>query len=730
MKPLTPDKNVILFVRISLIVIFSLTANTLSYPQSYTHQDSARIYTLLNHADEEALTGSLDTAMIYARRALQISKAKKMPRGEGFALLKIADILVQQDSRDDLNEFFTEAMKTGTRLKDSFMLALACYQQGEYRMYKDELEEAEKLFNRSLALRFAKEQSNHTALVYNDLGYLHGLKDDMEKQVDWYLKAIRLYEKTGDVHGLASTTSSLAAVYAKLGNTSQAFVFTRKAIAMRQTSGDIQGLANSYENLSRLYWGVSPDSASKYQQLAMQYAEKSGVKSLMIRSYDNLSVLMNMQQNKPGALAWIKRSIALCVEINDKAGLASKYRWAALLCGDMNDTTAMEAFYRESYELSVQLKNKTLLRDLYGSKAGYYNRIGDFKNAYENLKKYFSYRDSIVSNETATNIAELQTRYETEKKDNEISRLNTDQKIKQLEIGKQTDEIKLLSQQQELRDIRISQQREELEKQLLVGENSQKALQLAATEKILKDKELKNQKLVRNLLIGGILLLIILVFVLFNRYQLKKKLQQQKALETMRVNIASDLHDDIGASLSNINILNELAKRNKGNAAKSSEYLNRAGEDIQHISESLSDIVWNINPRYDDLQNLFVRMKRYASDMMDGKNIVYEFSFPGEANKFSLSMERRRDFYLIFKEAVNNLAKYSKATSAKVIVEVDGKIVRMTVADNGIGFKNSELLPGNGIHNMRQRAGSWNDQLRINSEPGEGTQVVLEMHTT
>jgi two-component system, NarL family, sensor histidine kinase UhpB len=744
MHPLKLNKHGLNCVNVSLLITVLIFASTLSFSQTYTRHDSARIYTLLEQADQESLTGSLDTAMAYARQALQISKSKRMLRGEGFATLKIADILVQQESPDDLNDFFAEALKTGARLKDSFMMALACYQQGEYLMYKDELEEAEKLFNKSLTLRFAKEQSNHTALVYNDLGYLYGLKDDLEKQVDWYLKAIRLYEKNGDVHGLASTTSSLAAVYAKLGNTSKAFEFARKAIVMRQNTGDIQGLANSYENLSRLYWGVSPDSASKYQQLAMQYAEKSGVKSLMIRSYDNLSVLMNMQKNKPESLAWIKRSIALCQEINDKAGLASKYRWAALLCGDMNDTVTMEAFYRQSYELSMQLKNKTLLRDLYGTKAAYYNRVNDFKNAYENLKKYYSYRDSIVNDETTTNIAELQTRYETEKKDNEISRLNTDQKIKQLEIEKQKaiiagnrlavkqkeNEIKLLSQQQELRDIRISQQREELEKQLLIGENNQKALQLAATEKISKEKELRNQKLVRNLLIGGILLLIVLALVLFNRYQLKKKLQQQKALEIMRVNIASDLHDDIGASLSNINILNELAKQNEGNSAKSNEYLTRAGEDIQHISESLSDIVWNINPRYDDLQNLFVRMKRYASDMMDGKNIVYEFDFPAEADKFSLSMERRRDFYLIFKEAINNLAKYSKATMAKVIVERDGEIVRMIITDNGIGFKSSESLAGNGINNMRQRAGSWNDRLHIDSEPGKGTQVMLEMHTT
>lgn len=742
MHSLLPHIKARLFRSIYLLLLLHI--GTFSLAQSPAKTDSVHIYSLLDRADNEALTGSLDSALRYACLALQLSNERKFLRGEGFAKLKIADILVQQENAASLDEYFVSALKTGASLRDSFMMALASYQQGEYLMYKDDLKEAERLFNRSLTLHFEKEQSSHTALVYNDLGYLFGLKDDLEKQVDLYFKAIRLYEKNEDLHGLASTTSSLAATYAKLGNTDKALEFARKAIAMRQHTGDIKGLANSYENLSRLYWGISTDSASKYQQLAMQQAEKSGVKSIMIRSYDNLSVLMNMQNNKTEALAYIRKSIVLCREINDKAGLASKCRWAAMLCADLNDTVAMDDYYRESYDLSVQLQNKTLLRDLYGSKAVYYKRIGDFSNAYDNLKKYYTYRDSIVSNETATNIAELQTRYETEKKDNEISRLSTDQKIKQLEIERQKalltrnllevkqkeNEIQLLSQQQELRDIRISQQREELEKQLLISENGQKALQLAAAEKILKDRELVNQKNIRNMIVGGMVLLIALAWVLFNRYQLKKKLQQQKALETMRVNIASDLHDDIGASLSNINILNELARRNEGNHVKSNEYLIRASEDIQHISESLSDIVWNINPRYDDLQNLFIRMKRYASEMMDGSNIDYEISFPEKADRFTLSMERRRDFYLIFKEAVNNLARYSKATTAKVMVETDRKKVRMTISDNGIGFDSAQSSPGNGIHNMQQRAASWNDRLEIKSEPGKGTAVILEMHTT
>lgn len=208
------------------------------------------------------------------------------------------------------------------------------------------------------------------------------------------------------------------------------------------------------------------------------------------------------------------------------------------------------------------------------------------------------------------------------------------------------------------------------------------------------------------------------------------RIRQLKKVQYLRDNISRNLHDDIGATLSNINILNELAKRHIKDEEIVTSYLAKSGEDIQRISEGLSDIVWNINPRYDDLQNLFIRMKRYAADMMDGKNISYELVFPDEGEKIFMTMEKRRDLYLVFKEAVNNLVKYSKATKASVLVRADKKIIQLIISDNGVGFDSTKTQYGNGLTNMHQRAFNNKAKLQISSEPGRGTKVKLEMHTT
>jgi ligand-binding sensor domain-containing protein/two-component sensor histidine kinase len=217
-----------------------------------------------------------------------------------------------------------------------------------------------------------------------------------------------------------------------------------------------------------------------------------------------------------------------------------------------------------------------------------------------------------------------------------------------------------------------------------------------------------------------ILLVAALIYSLF-----KYRINQLKKMQRMRNAISRDLHDDIGASLSNINILNELAKRNAGNPEKATAYLNKAGEDIQHISEGISDIIWNINPRYDDLQNLFVRMRRYAADMLEGKNINHNITMPESTGSIKMNMDKRRNIFLIFKEAVNNLAKYSKATNCTVAVSIKSNILSLTVSDDGCGFNDKGQHTGNGLANMRQRAVLCGGQLQLDSTAGKGTTVTV-----
>jgi signal transduction histidine kinase/ligand-binding sensor domain-containing protein len=221
------------------------------------------------------------------------------------------------------------------------------------------------------------------------------------------------------------------------------------------------------------------------------------------------------------------------------------------------------------------------------------------------------------------------------------------------------------------------------------------------------------------------LVLAVITGILFSLY--RYRISQLTKMQAMRNNISSNLHDDIGASLTNILILNEMTKKNIDDKEKATTHISRAGEDIKRISESLSDIVWNISPRYDDLNNLFIRMKRYAAEMLEGKNIEAEISFPEAELKYSMPMDQRRDFYLLFKEVINNMAKHSGANKAQVSIEINNKSLLLIVKDNGKGFTPAKSKTGNGLGSIKQRADKWNALLDINSEPGKGTVISLRM---
>jgi signal transduction histidine kinase len=567
---------------------------------------------------------------------------------------------------------------------------------------------------------------------------------DFDKQMYWQTKALTLYEKLDDDDGIAQVLNNISGLYYELGKKQEAIRYAKRAVLIRERLGNYEELATSYNNLSQIYlFADSFSLAQQYGELGLKYAGLSGSKNKLAHAYTSMVLLMNKQRKNKEALVYEKKAIAILEQTGDNVMLSRRYISAAILSSskEVADSAGAVSFYNKAIDLAQRVNSRMNIRDGYYFRSAFFNNHKDYAKALDDYKKHILYRDSLVSIETNSTIADIEAKYETEKKDIEIERLKTEQRIRQLEIEKQKavimgnlsvakqkeSEISLLMQQQELQDLRLKEKDKELEKQLLITRNNQQQLKLAEQEKQLQDKQIQAQKQLRNGLIAGALLLLILAVVLFNRFQIKKRLEEQVHLQEMRNSISRNLHDDIGASLSNINILNELARRNAADPAKAKEYLAKAAEDIQHVSESLSDIVWNINPRYDELNNLFVRMKRYAADMMDGMNISYEMNFPPDASEVKLEMDQRRDLYLIFKEAVNNLVKYSKATSAKVEVVINPHSMGVLVKDNGTGFDANEVNEGNGIRNMQQRAALLKASLLIESEPGKGTSVNLSM---
>ena len=208
-----------------------------------------------------------------------------------------------------------------------------------------------------------------------------------------------------------------------------------------------------------------------------------------------------------------------------------------------------------------------------------------------------------------------------------------------------------------------------------------------------------------------------------HRYRVARLLE----LERVRTRIATDLHDDIGSSLSQIAILSEVAGRLVDAAhPKLAEPLADIAGISRELVNSMSDIVWAIDPERDHVEDLTHRMRRFASDVLSPRDIRLGFQSPGEEQDLPMGADLRRQIFLIFKEAVHNVVRHSGATEAGVEIRVEHRWLCLRVADNGRGFDPVPDHEGHGLRSMRERALQVGGGIEIHSGPG-GTTVALRV---
>lgn len=214
------------------------------------------------------------------------------------------------------------------------------------------------------------------------------------------------------------------------------------------------------------------------------------------------------------------------------------------------------------------------------------------------------------------------------------------------------------------------------------------------------------------------------------------RVAQLLALERMRTRIATDLHDEVGSSLSQIAILSEVARQNlrrdgkeeRAETAHAAEPMEKVATTSREAIDAISDIVWAINPQRDHLSDLTQRMRRFASDTLTARDIGLRFRAPEQ--NLSLDADVRRQVFLIFKECVNNIARHANATEVEIDFGLTDHHLSLRVWDNGHGFAETAPQPGqnggNGLLSMKRRAQELGGKLEVISGNGEGTTVRLE----
>ena len=215
------------------------------------------------------------------------------------------------------------------------------------------------------------------------------------------------------------------------------------------------------------------------------------------------------------------------------------------------------------------------------------------------------------------------------------------------------------------------------------------------------------------------IVIVSLIYVFF-----KYRMNQVIKMERMRTHIASDLHDDIGSTLSSISIISEIASK-QDTELELAKALSKIGSHSREILSSMDDIIWSINPINDSLFNLIVRLREYAIPVCEVKNIIFNMNIYESIYDMKFEMDERKNIFLIVKEAVNNAVKHSGCSQLEVTFSLNQNHLEIKISDNGCGFDTTKRGRRNGVTSMERRAGQIKMSLKIKSQENTGTTITL-----
>ena len=218
-----------------------------------------------------------------------------------------------------------------------------------------------------------------------------------------------------------------------------------------------------------------------------------------------------------------------------------------------------------------------------------------------------------------------------------------------------------------------------------------------------------------------ILVFLLVATVLYILYSFR--IRQLKKVLAVRQKISQNLHDDIGSTLSAINMYTQVAKLQP----QVNEYMSSIEQNTQDALGKLDDIIWSTNPKNDKIKNLVERMDGFARPLLQAKNIQFNFVNSSIVNEQKIGEATRQNLFFIFKEAINNVLKYADCTTCTVTLEEKNKQIFCSITDDGRGFNTHKTTERNGILNMQLRANEVKGSFSITSLESKGTVIKVQL---
>ena len=409
---------------------------TLVYNNS-TNRDTnyVRLVTLISK--EYYKVGDNDNSIEYAEIALEI--AKSIDDEVGVAVLnKILGFgYSNKDQYKKALDYYTSALKVWERRGNEDKKALIIHAMAQEYSSLGDYEKAEKYYKNAIEIDQKNNNKRHLARGLNDLGYMYKYQGKYEHALINFVEAFKIGEELNDINNLILYTGNIGSVYSKQGNYDKALEYYTKVLEKSKEENYSNGISFAYNNIGNMYYTMKEYEKSKryflkYLEISKQENklrnQSSGLNMLAMISIDTKKYDVGRQ--------YLKEALAINQKLEDQRGISISLLYIAYLFSESGDYAKAIEFSNKTLEASSNLNTLSINLDSYEILYDSYEKTGQFERALGAYKKYHSLNDSLISNETKNSLLELQTKYETEKKQKKITSLEFEREIQQSVLEK------------------------------------------------------------------------------------------------------------------------------------------------------------------------------------------------------------------------------------------------------------------------------------------------------
>jgi signal transduction histidine kinase len=643
-------------------------------------RDSVTVKTLIKLAETYSWTVP-DSGLYYAQQAIEENKRQNgAARLSAAAWNAVGYASYMKGQYTQSMEAFRQYYQFARKANDKIHMAFALNNEGNIHIELGDYGRALDLYKEALSIRQAARDSAGIAMSYNNIGFIYKDIGDYEKAQENFFYSLREYEKLGDQKAVGKTHNFIAIVYARKKENQKAIDHLEQAIALQKATNDVNELAISYQTLSSIYATQGKnDEALEQLRLAMEiYQSRGDIRQTSMVYADQAEIFLQKKQYD-SAGHYYQESIRQNLSIGNKRNLASPWLGLAQAQTALKQYAAARASLDSALQIVNETRKKEDLRRYYEVGATYYAAVGDHQQAFQYQQQLTSIKDSLLNEQNVKAIADMEVKYQTEKKEQAI----------------------LLQQA-------------EIERKNIILWSAAALFLLAAG----------------------------LAISTYRRYRLKQqaRLQQEilnqqematraviKAEEDERQRIARDLHDGVGQMMSAAKM--NLSAFESNLPASNPEQTQSLDKIIALVDESCREIravSHNMMPNA-LLKNSLASAVRDFIDKIDKRALKVHIYTEGLDERLDSNVETV--LYRVIQECVNNVIKHSGASTLDISINRDADGISATIEDNGKGFNTQDKsrFEGIGLKNIITRIEYLKGTVDFDSAPGRGTLVAIHV---